>query len=500
MKRTVQFTAVIMFMTILGSGILYASGAKDEQVSGAGPLVTGPIKGGERGYPFHAYFGDIGSVGYVEEEYFIEGTGIHYEEAGDLGIDGKWVLKETEPAPYKTRILIHRPKDPAKFNGTVIVEWLNVSFGYELAFHEPAGIYENGFAYAAVSAQPTGIDGFPSNPQGLKVWDKERYGSLHISDDGASYDVFTQAAYAIGPKRRQLSHGADPMGGLEVKKLIAVGASQSGNRILAYINGVQPVSNAFDALIPAICAGMSADFDKAMGHPDPGSGDTGHSRSLRTQVRDDLTVPVLHFNTQTEAFYYGRQRQPETNLFRSWEIAGSTHMPKKQTALGRLKTDRDGVTDFLHAYSAVRFNEVEWLPVFDAAILHVHKWITSGVLPPQIPPVQTEGNDYAYDKDGNVLGGARLPELEVPTALYVAGATYPLTGFTVPFSPAQLKQLYPTHQAYIEKVRSAAVAALNAGIIQDRDVEEYVKAAEIAPVPEEILPEVRTENRAVNER
>jgi hypothetical protein len=480
-----------------GSAVLSARPAADRPtLSGSGPLVTGPIKGGERGYPFGAYFGDIRSIGYVEEEFFIEGTATHYVPVTELTSDGKWNLRPQDPAAYKTRILVRRPQDPARFNGTVVVEWVNVSFGYELAFHEPPGLYTNGFAYVSVSAQPTGIDGYPSNPQGLRAWDGGRYGTLHISDDGLSYDVFTQAALAVGPNRENSARGSDPMNGLAVRKLIAVGASQSGSRILAYTNGVQPLTNAFDALIPAICAGSASDFSTAMGHADPGSGDTSHSRSIMTRVREDLTVPVLQLNSQTEAFYYARQHQPETDTFRSYEIPGASHMPRRQTFLGRLKTDRDGVSDFTRAYTAVRTSEAEWFPVFDAALLHVHRWITDGTKPPSFPPVQLDGNDYAYDQYGNVLGGVRIPELEVPAARYAAAATLPLGGYTIPFTTERLKELYPTHEIYVEKIRAAAVKARDAGIILPGQVDEYVKAAEAAPIPEEPETEVKAEIRA----
>jgi hypothetical protein len=236
-----------------------------------------------------------------------------------------------------------------------------------------------------------------------------------------------------------------------------------------------------------------------MGHGDPGAGDTGHSRSVMTRVRDDLAVPVLQINTQTESLYYSRQRQSDTDTFRSWEIAGAAHMPKRQTYEGRLKTDRDGVSDFLKAYTAVRTNEAEWFPVFDAALLHVHNWISGGVLPPKFPPMEIDGRDYAFDQYGNALGGVRVPELEAPVARYVAAATLGLEGYTIPFTAEQLKKLYPTHETYVEKVRAAASAARDAGVILPEQVEEYVKAAEAAPIPEAPTVEIQASNRATPE-
>ena len=34
--------------------------------------------------------------------------------------------------PFRTRILVYRPADPARFNGTTVVCWNNVTAGYEL--------------------------------------------------------------------------------------------------------------------------------------------------------------------------------------------------------------------------------------------------------------------------------------------------------------------------------------------------------------------------------
>jgi hypothetical protein len=497
MKKIMSFTTAVLLFAV--SSVFARPAVEVETPSGSGPLVTGPIKGGEMGYPFGAYFGDIRNIGYVEEEYFIEGTAARYAPMDELKIDGKWNIEPVSAAPYKTRILVRRPRDPAKFNGTVVVEWINVSAGYDNSMGDPPGLYGNGFAYVSVSAQPTGIEGFPSLPRGLKAWDKERYGSLYVPDEAVSFDIFTQAARTIGPKRKTESHGADPMGGLEVKKLIATGASQSGSRILAYLNGVQPLSNAFDGFIPVINAGSASDFASEMAHPDSGTGDTSHSRSIRTRVRGDLDVPVLQFNSQTESLYYAGQRQDETDTFRSWEIAGSSHMPYWMAQLSRRRTDRDGMTNTINAWTTIVPCEPDWFYVLDAAFLWMHKWVNGGPPPPQMPPVQVDGRDYAYDQYGNVRGGIRLPEVEVPTAKYVAGPSYPLGGYTLRFSPEELRKLYPAHDDYVAKITAAAYAARDAGVILPERAEEYIKAAQVAPIPEPVPVEAKTQIRANNE-
>ena len=66
---------------------------------------------------------------YREQEYFIAGTATAYQAQGALNQDGTWSVTPAGTAPYKTRLLVREPTDPKKFNGTVVVEWLNVTAG-----------------------------------------------------------------------------------------------------------------------------------------------------------------------------------------------------------------------------------------------------------------------------------------------------------------------------------------------------------------------------------
>lgn len=460
-------------------------------------ILTGPIKGGQRGWPFGAFFGDLALRGYIEEEYFIEGEACTYEPLADLLSDGKWTLTSGQTFPYKTRFLVRRPLDPIKFNGTVVLEWTNVSGGIDVSMTDGDGIYEAGMAYVAASVQPTGIDGFASRPRGLHWWDPLRYGSLHIPNDGVSYDIFTQIAAAVGPGRS--CQGPDPMGGLKVKKLIAVGASQSGIRLMAYLNGVQPLTHAFDGFIPIVAAGNAADFDTALGHPDSAAGNTAHSRSLPTMVREDLGAPVLALNTQTEALFYAARRQPDSTFFRSWEVAGAAHLTRGMQLASRYKQVRDGIQPPEELDKPVTVSEVDWLPVLDAALVQMHAWVYGHIPAPSPAPMEIApgGKEYSYDEYGNVKGGIRLPELEVPTARYAVRPDYPLGGYTVPFPAAQLQKMYPVRSAYTSAVASAAQAAYNAGYLLEKRTTRYCRDAATAAVPDRFCPEVRSKPRKV---
>ena len=69
-------------------------------------------------------------------------------------------------APYKTRLVVVRPVDPAGFNGTVIVLWNNVSAGYEnFTGGDSPEVFESGYAYVAVSASGSGCTASPAIPR-----------------------------------------------------------------------------------------------------------------------------------------------------------------------------------------------------------------------------------------------------------------------------------------------------------------------------------------------
>ncbi len=109
---------------------------------------------------------DPAVVGYEQSEVFLSGMASAYEPTAPLGTDGKYSVAATSTAPYTTRAVVMRPIDPDRFNGTVVVEWLNVSGGADagpdwiLAHNE---LVREGFAWVGVSAQKVGVDALKSS-------------------------------------------------------------------------------------------------------------------------------------------------------------------------------------------------------------------------------------------------------------------------------------------------------------------------------------------------
>src|SRR6201999_3512196 len=166
---------------------------------------------------------EIADVGYVAEEFFVSGTASSYSPTGELGSDGRWSVTPSDTADYTTRVVVLTPADRTRFNGTVLVEWLNVSGGIDapalwmMAHRE---VLRSGYAYVAVSAQKVGVDGGTSLlgiDMSLKSQDPKRYAPLSHPGDPFSYDIYSQVGLLVRNVLREFP----------VQHVIAIGESQS---------------------------------------------------------------------------------------------------------------------------------------------------------------------------------------------------------------------------------------------------------------------------------
>ncbi len=84
----------------------------------------------------------------------------------EWGRDGHWSAEPNGTVPFTTRLLVYRPADPARFNGTVVVSWNNVTAGYELFGAESAEFLDGGYAVVAATVQRVGVDRVPDRQSG----------------------------------------------------------------------------------------------------------------------------------------------------------------------------------------------------------------------------------------------------------------------------------------------------------------------------------------------
>jgi hypothetical protein len=472
-----------------GCGVDYvATPASDARgASVAHPTVEGPVSGG-LGQPFIASTTyDPNDVGYSEAEYFISGVATSYTANGPLLADGQWTVTEADHAAYKTRVVVYRPQDARRFNGTVIVEWLNVSGGLDAAAGWLTGhtqMVREGFAWIGVSAQYAGVEGGPSVlgllTADLKTVDPERYGSLLHPGDSFSYDMFSQVAQAV---RRP--EGVHLLGDLDVKAVIASGESQSAFRMVTYINGIHPRADIFDGFLVHSRGGNGFAVAPLS---EPPQADIIVPAKLR--LRTDLNVPVLTFQTETDLTFLGSAaaRQPDTDRLRLWEVAGTSHADTYTAGGGA--TDRGYSPEYakivLTTMPVIGFacrapiNSGPHHFVLDAAVSALNRWVRDGVAPAQAPRLEVEAEGEAMarlkrDQYGNALGGIRSPYVDVPIARFSGDGKGSvlclLFGTTTPFDAERLAQLYPTHDAYVSQFNAATDRALAAGFLTPADAQ-----------------------------
>jgi hypothetical protein len=460
---------VAILLVLLGSEM--SPPRPSAQTFVANPLVVGPIPAtvvpGDpaHDYPFFSSLLDLAGYGYVEEEFFFEGTATRYDIPSPLSLANTPMDDATAVAsglPYRTRMIVRRPTSPDRFNGTVLMEWQNVATGYDfdalwLASREH--IMRRGYVWIGVSAQRAGVHHVVT---GLRAWSPTRYGTLDLTvggatlDDSLQYDVFSQAAQAV---RNPV--GTDPMAGLDVDRIIAVGASQSAIRLVAYHNAVHPLTGVFDGFMPIL-----------------------HGARLRT----DLGVKVFKVLTETDVWRdQVAYRQPDSDslVLRRWEVAGTSHVDFRLVQrVIPLQTRDLGGPQQPTSCTFPPYSRIPFAFAINAAYDHMVAWIQKGVAPPLGSEIQTDqtASVIARDGFGNALGGIRLSQHAIPTATNT-GVNGPATNFCrtfgthVPFDEASLAMLYPDHQSYLTMVITATHESQRAGFIVGADAAATIQDA-----------------------
>ena len=130
---------------------------------------------------------------YEAREYFVTGT----TSAG---------------APYKTRIVVRKPKENARYNGLILAESMHPS-GNPWVFH-----------FTQTYAMTNGVIGLEiltSTPAGLTAANEARYKTLDVPN-GAANDILAQVGALVKSKRND-----NPLAGLATRKMILAGSSAS---------------------------------------------------------------------------------------------------------------------------------------------------------------------------------------------------------------------------------------------------------------------------------
>ncbi len=337
---------------IVGALFAFASPASAAYEGVPTPTVEGPIAVTASSHPFLATDIPLASYGYQENEYFISGTGYTYNTGGAVNVNGSKILtggpNSNGTYPFKTRIVVRRPSNPANFNGKVIVEWQNVTAGYDLEanwFSDPYYLIKQGYAFVGVSAQNVGVSY-------LKKWNPERYGSLEVgpTSDALSYDIYASAIKAV----RGDGTGPEPLGNLtsHIQKVTASGESQSCGRLVTYYNKVAPLQEIADDYLLTVCT---------------------------TAIRADRPEKVLRIISEFENKEQQTEAEAPANpALRHWEAAGGSHVPFMAAANWQIPVERDTGPDIADCAHKPVLSRVQWPYLIDAGTKELNEWQEGG--------------------------------------------------------------------------------------------------------------------------
>ena len=402
----------------------------------ANPTVSGPVHGGARGYPWNKSLFALRGRGfdYTENEYFYGGTATN--------------LSTGARTPYESRMLVRLPRDPDRFSGTVLVEWLNVTGQSDLETAWPVEaryLMRHGIGYVGVSAQLAGVC---CGTTTLKGWDPVRYAPLVHPGDQWSYDIFSQAIRALrGPGHV----GANPMRGLRARKVVATGASQSAGFLTTFVNGGYN-RHQIDAYVITRGGGPFRTF----------------------------STPIFQLNEENNDV-----PQTDNGRYVAWQEAGTAHAPYQWWGYIVREEQRDGTmapgADPVDAACSVNHGAVDYSS--RALSRWVTRYLRTGQMPPRAPRVRTDSSGaIVRDSNGLARGGLRHVFVQVPVG-YNSSTGCPLFGTYKAWSAAKIRSLYRTHAAYVSRVSEWSDDEVERGWLLPEDRADVLRKARAFRAP-----------------
>jgi hypothetical protein len=437
---------------------------------------------------------DLGALGYVVEEYIVSGTATSYKLTGEATPDGAWKAEAAGTAPYATRIVVVRPKDPKTFSGTVAVEWLNVTGGRDAGpdwTYSHREMLRSGYAYVGVSAQKVGVEGGQSlggAGMPLKKANPARYGTLVHPGDNYAFDIFSQAGEAV--------KSGKVLGPLKAQRVLATGESQSAVFMTTYVDAIDPLARVYDGYYIHSRFGGSPPPEAASMRGGPnGRGPSG------VKMRADLRVPVMTLISETDLIGsnlsgFWTAQQPDNDKLRIWEMPGTAHVDNYMFFVGGFDSGSAPMdkiaplwkpTDAL--FGGKMAKPINSAPqhhyVAMAAMSALESWVRTGKAPPKAARLELEPASKAgdapklvADTQGNSKGGIRTPWVDAPTAKLsgfgnTGGPFGFLVGTTEPFDAPTLAKLYPGGKAdYLKRFDASLAHAVKNGFILKADEPE----------------------------
>lgn len=457
--------------------------------SGKVPLSSAMRKGTE--------YVDLAKAGYVEEEYYLSGV------APAITANGKTVAQ----APYVTRFLIRKPKDAARFNGTVVIEPFSW-FGERAAGWILTRDYlvRRGYAFVGytlnINQPPKNDPKFPPTPENpaiqsdgirqygdivnfdfMRRFDYARYAPLGSYFDekkferGGAPDPFVPQSQGIAAQLALLLKSNLPEGpaaGLEVERVYVDSWAVTAQVWLDYLDQGRHQQWRMPDGRPLIDAYMTGKL---------AYGEVGGD-AIRVPRKMPEGVPFVTVYSQSETLHDAQEgiRLPadtDKPQLRYYEVMGTPHL--READLGTNEVElwpneggkpNDPRCQFV-------YDEPSELP-FSAILDAMDRWVRKGEPMPKAQRVERRGKGVVRDAStGNIVGGVRPPWIKVPSAEYWTdyetgcGVIY---DSKVPYPAKRLKAMYGSYANYARRFEDAKRQSVSEGYLLPED------AAALKPV------------------
>lgn len=419
---------------------------------------------------------DLAKAGYIEEEYLISGTANVY----DWLADGSVAVKGPNN-PYTTRLVVRRPADAARFNGTAIVEIPNIArrFDWPMIWGFSHEYWmEQGYAWVQI--------GMPASVASMKKFDPARYGSLGFentskvcpgeSEDGMRYDMISQVAAAIKSNQPGM-----PLAGLNVARAFL---TTQDTGMVTYINAIHSQARlaggkpTYDGYVIKVlnAPGVINSCSRPVPANDP-------RRMLK-----GVDVPTIAVMAQGEVEGMLWSRKPDSDdpagRHRRYEYAMASHIDKwaytglasfpDQTKVGNAQGTPDWPFTARCEPEIVLQDEKLLSYAFNTAFAHLNRWVKDGVAPPKGARMDVDANGkLILDEFGIGKGGIRSPYSDVPVARYLTasggGGNCREFGSTHPLKFSEMTKLYGSPEGYTQKMNAAVDRMLKDGWVTESD-------------------------------
>lgn len=464
----------------------------------------------ERSYPFVSAVDrcSLEAHGYEEKEYFMYGTANVYQTE-----HGQQVGIRCADAPYINRFIVRAPKNPAKISGNVIVEIINPTSGMEI---ERMWIIchrfflRRGDIYIGITSKPNTIEV-------LKQFNAERYGELgwpnptldeplppegeftgltdyrQDYETGLFWDMLTDMAHMLRDRTAM-----NPLNGYTYRNLILTAWSQSASYMTRYINSfayrpeVKRNGRVFDGYLSC---GAPRQYPVPVNQYETYTVKDSQGNRVSYVEEPYIVVQTESENAEFTAYMTAKFDSDSPNfLYRVYELAGASH-ETVQSFLDYYESDPDLIRlGRLPHYNGKHDtpNRYPYRFPIAAAFEHLYRWIDTGMAPPVVERIHTDGTGHnVRDALGNSIGGVRTCLLDYPTAAYYYYSQVEkgrffvdpqserdiLFGHERSFPPEMLRFMYGSLENYHRLVVRATQEHITKGYILKEDAEELVELA-----------------------